>query len=243
MTRPVAAPSKLGYSAWFSALAFVIALAFAGFAYFLAKTEMQYELNGRYIAAIVTDKERRERVGSNGNTQYTYYLFYRFATPEGQPVAGEDSVWRDTYFETSVDQDIEVQYLPHDPDTNRLAGSGNWIGIYVVTGLGAVALFVAVILFVRALLNRLADLRIVRNGVLRAGDVIEIQDVETKPGRPAKSAVLYAYKGDDGQAYQGTSAPRPSVDLSSYQPGDHLDIYVDRRDPSRSAWARDIGVL
>jgi Protein of unknown function (DUF3592) len=219
-------------SFWIGPLFFIFGVMVVGF----VSGQLQYEDGGDDAQGTVLGKSI-ERAGEQGNTRY--WVYYRFATRQGQVVQGTAQVSVTTWESMHENDPVRVQYLRDNPMTHRLyRRSGRSVpiigpGIYLLPGL---------LLFLAGLRRVWIWHRLVGHGVRATGTVSAVKralfgsDWSGRGVSEWQRIIQYLYEDDLGQAHQGRSGYLSSAEASRWRVGDRCNIRVDRERPARSVW-------
>ncbi|MEM7427523.1 MAG: DUF3592 domain-containing protein [Pseudomonadota bacterium] len=118
--------------------------------------ESQFESSGTVAAGSVLSK-RIETDYDEGRRYDTPMIAFRFKPANGSPVTGESKIRPGLYETLKAGDQIDVLYLPDDPETNRLVSaqpmSGS--GAAVIMGLGGLFVLLGLLLL-RAVVRQTA---------------------------------------------------------------------------------------
>ena len=223
-------------SFWIGPLFFIFGVIVA----VLVSGQLQYEDGSDDAQGTVLGKSI-ERAAEQGNTRY--WVYYRFATRQGQVIQGTAQVSVTTWESMHENDPVPVQYLRDDPMSHRLYRRSDsrsvpivGSGIYLLPGL------LGLLLFLAGLRRVWIWHRLVGHGVRTTGTVSAVKgasfgsDWSGRGVSEWQRIIQYRYEDDTGHAHQGRSGYLSSAETSRWRVGDRCDIRVDRARPARSVW-------
>ena len=211
-------------------------LAVAGVRSVLLEKRLQSE--GLIAQATIDGKETHQP----GKTVY-FDITYTFVTADGCTIHGRDDLPKATWEPLEPGDTIEVQYLPSDPERNRLAsddpqglGRAMWAAVLVPVPFLLASLALLGRMYRRT--SRHADL--LRRGVLVGGIVdekTEREEMRIKRGCPCN--VRFHFQLPGGQIRHAEELVTEIEFVQKLQPDGPVGVIYDPRNPERCAVFRE----
>ncbi|HEV8534387.1 MAG TPA: DUF3592 domain-containing protein [Candidatus Limnocylindria bacterium] len=210
------------------ALLAVLAVPLLAFTVKGAYDEYRYQTASATATGTVQDK----RV-SSGRYSDTYRLTYAFVDRGGVTRTGRGEVSRATYDQARVGSRYTIQYLPDEPDTNRVLGHDD---ILPIAGLMAGSLFglaLGVFLFVSSHRRLAAAKRIGSSGQPVSATVTKLKKSQV---RGVGTAVTLEYEYDDpyGRRRRGRGPLMYPSEAARYTVGGAVRVLIDPDRPGDS---------
>lgn len=191
------------------------------------------DASGITVMAQITDRERVETTGSDGETKVTYYLTFRFEQ-DGVVIEERKSVGRSQYVGSPIGIGSEVRFLPSNPSgfevyvgATRDAARGFQVGALFLAGIGLVLSYLRGLNVVKALRAR-------RSGQVEEAEVLEVRYSGFRINK-ARQYRLH-WKTDSGA--QGKSWLRPLGGFDGFDPGDRIVVFTFK---DTAVWRGDVG--
>ncbi len=197
-------------------------------------TEVRYAVEGEVADGVIVEK----RVARGKNTNH--YATIRFRLPDGLDVEDEEQVDADRWRRLAAGARVRVSYLRSAPHQNRLHGETSWGEAFVLAAFGGIFGGVGGFLSWRAAHNVQLWRRLLREGALAEGTVVEVATTNVRINRQPRFVIRYQYTDPNGQPQQGRSHYLPPDEAERWRPGDVGEVRYDPRRPELSMW---IGTL
>ncbi|MEM6482546.1 MAG: DUF3592 domain-containing protein [Pseudomonadota bacterium] len=193
----------------------------------------RFESEGVNTRGEASDKYSEESRNSDGQLRTVFYLVVRFETQSGQLVEVERRISAAAYRETQLGQEIELWYLPDDPERVVWRHGAKRDDARVIQAL----IWAFGLLWLGSIwyIGRMAvgGLRARWYGRQSTAEVVEVQ----KHAR-FKRPPLYHLVWRDAEGRLGSSVDRGGAELQVFHPGQEIDVY---RGVKRTWWAGDVG--
>lgn len=174
------------------------------------------------------------RASRNRSTEYE--VAYRFTGPDGELIQGQQEVSSDLWDSLTERGPVEIEYLPGDPHTHRVAGETDWVFILVFSILGGMFTGAGGVIFGISLKNRLARSRLLDHGQPATATVTKVQESNMSVNGRRQWRIIYRYLDMYGVQHEGKSGYLPPDEAHRWEPGDQGRIYHDPQAPEKSAW-------
>jgi len=220
---------------WFGAIWLVLGVVLLGFGISATMGERRYQAEGRVVPGAVVSKFI-ERAKRDEKPTTEYLVAYRFTTESGQAVEGNASVSPQEWDQLEEGKPVQIRYLPHAPQSNRLAekSTGGDAIVNLLLGLGVGAL--GGVLFTKGFRSARREVRLRRDGVTAQGTVLEIGPSWLAINRVRQMEVRYRYTDHMGQTHEGKSDPLSPDESDAWRPGETGTVRFDRKRPQESIW-------
>jgi len=131
---------------------------------------------------------------------------------------------------------VQIRYLPHAPQSNRLAEKSTWgdaiVNLLLGVGVGALG----GVLFAKGFRSARREVRLRREGVTTQGTVLDIGPSWLAINRVRQMEVRYRYTDHTGQTHEGKSDPLSPDEADAWRPGETGTVRFDRKRPQESIW-------
>ncbi len=201
----------------------------------------QWQSQGRFAeeavrveGKVLTKEITRASRESRSSTRYS--VRYRFEALDEQSYEGRQDIDVDLWEALEEQGPIELEYIPDDPHTNRVAGQGDWVLVSVFTLLGGAFTLAGGIIFGISLRKKLARSRLRREGQLVGATVTGLQETNMSVNRVRQWRILYSYRDLYGVEHQGKSGYLSPQEAQRWEEGDQGQAYHDPQQPEKSLW-------
>ncbi len=198
----------------------------------LGLNEGRYESDGREIDGTVVGT----RIDSSGDDT-EYEVTYRFTPPGGgrEFVATHD-IDRDDWERLAEGDPIRIEYVPDEPQLNRPAGTGGWVGPIIAGTLGGLLAPAGGGLVALGIRRVLRHRELLREGVLTEGTVIGAEMTSYRVNRRRQWIIVYRYTDRLGGEHIGRSDHMPMDRATAWQPGMTAPVRYAAENPAESVW-------
>jgi len=170
-------------------------------------------------------------------TSTEYRVSYRFTAAGGRSIEDSHALSVDAWEALTEQGPIRVEYLPSDPETNRVAGADDWPLVAITLGLGGMLASIGGVLFLAASRRVLLQRRLWRSGLVAEGSVTVVEETNVKLNDRRLWRFTYRYVDHRGQSQTGKSGLLSFREATACQVGDSGDVRYDAEHPERSLWA------
>lgn len=189
--------------------------------------------------AVITDRETRTRRDSEGRTQTSYHLSYRFEM-EGRASGdiwqeGSQSVSQRFYNRHRVGDRVPVVYVPHDPRRSQVEPGRDLILGAVFGGVGAMSLLLTLGLGWWMWQRKLSAIRALQHGEMRQARVTGHSMTSLRVNDQPRYAVDWI----DATGARGRTGPLSPKRLALAPIGSTIVIYVDP-ETDRGWWEEEV---
>ena len=203
----------------------------------LINSERAYENDGTTVPGTVVGKNIETRRDSdNKGTSTYYYLKYKF-TPEGaSEIEGSGSVDSTLYEQKSPGDHISVQYLRHDPGSNRIAQKPSFVIGYVFLAIGVLLGGCGVATLLYDIKMRRLYSRLNRDGMMVEGTVTSVEPGSLTINNVTQWRVSYTFRDMKGQEISGKTPHMDPDTAMQWESGDKGKVKYDRNNSSLNIW-------
>ena len=198
-------------------------------------TNQKFNAESRKANAILISKRQETRWNSSEKrNDIYYYLKYKFKPTNAAEITNEVSTFEDEWNKYQEGGAIEIEYLPQDPSSNRVAGSGDNVGAYLMAGFGSIMLLIGSLFSGIDIKKRLVERSIRKNGIETTGTVTSVRTGSLKVNNVSQMIVSYTFKDRIGRSYSGQTGhikPRYTKGITN---GSMCKVYYDKDDPSKN---------
>jgi len=181
-----------------------------------------------------TIRHARSSGSDRGSTQYR--VSYRFQAGDGPLHEGSSEVDVHLWEALREQGPVQVQYLPDEPATNRVAGSADYAGAAVMAGVGGLFSVAGGTIFLFSLIKRISRNRILESGMPAEAEVISVGPTNMSINRVRQWRITYHYHDLYGRVQQGRSDYLMPHEADSWNTGDTGRVMYDRERPEKSIW-------
>jgi len=183
---------------------------------------------------VLTRNIRRAKSDTRTSTQYS--ITYRFTAADGKTYEGSDKV--DVHlWERLVEQGpVGIEYLPGQPDRNRIAGNSQWSNTVIMGLLGSGFTVAGGIIFGLSVRSRLESRRLLRHGLLAEGQITKVYETSVRINRMSQWRLDYRFTDYMGRPQEGRSAYLAPEEALRWKEGDSGEVRYDKNRPKRSLW-------
>lgn len=216
----------------FGSIWFFVGSIFAVVGAGMAWNDWRYDKQGVVVEATVV--RTYTTTGSKGSRYY--YVEYQFTAQDGHVRQSHDKVDRNTWQDLARGSKIRIQYLPSNPDSNRIPQSSNLWGAIGFSAFGGVFGGIGGFLFFRGL-NRVRTVqRLLREGVRIEGTVVSVEESSISVNRVRQWVVKYSYRDHMGQTHEAKSDYMSPGEASKWNEGDKGAVRIDQNQPEVCYW-------
>ncbi len=175
----------------------------------------------------------------DNRTSTEYVVRYRFQTPDGQSWEGSSEVDVGLWEAVREQGPVEVEYLPDDPSTNRVAGQSGeqWVVVLVFSLLGGAFTLAGAAIFGFSLRRRLLDSRLRETGQQAFGTVVADEATGMRVNNVRQWRLRYTYLDLYGVQHEGKSGYLSPEEAQQWKEGDQGLVFHDPQAPEKSVWS------
>jgi hypothetical protein len=217
----------------FGAIFLLVGAVFLLFGAMEAREEARYERERQVVEGMVLAKHVR-RATANEGTEYR--VSYRFSTDDGRTIEASSSIGIGAWEELVERGPILIEYLPAEPSTNRVAGTGGWAAVLITLTLGAILGLVGAGTSLAGWRRIRLERRLRLHGLAAEGKVVAVEPTNVHLNRERLWRLRYEYSDSSGRRHVGQSGYRSWGEAEGWQPGDIGGVRYDADDPELSIW-------
>lgn len=228
---------------WFGGLWLGVGLILLTAGIWLALTTLErqerFEAGAERTQGTVLTKYVRRSNSSGSSTSSTrhYGVTYRFTTPDETVIEGDARLDTDLWDRLEEQGPIAIEYLSDDPGINRIAGDEDGLVEAVIfPTVGGVFTLLGGFVFVRGVGQVRRHRRLLRDGVLTSGTVVEVRPTKVRINRIPQYALSYRYQDHAGRTYVGRSGLLSPEAAAAWAPGASGPVRYERQRPQVSLW-------
>jgi hypothetical protein len=220
---------------WVGVIFFIVGIVFTVIGIQTLSTEQAYRTTGSMIDATVLGKSiERAKQGENSRTRYV--VNYRFLADHDQEIESVTEVPVEEWEILEAGSQLQVTYLPHSPETNRVDGENEWIAALVFMSIGGIFTLLGGGLALTDLRWIIRAIRVSRHGLITQGTVVRAEPTSIMINRIPQWSVSYRYRDNLGHEHEGTSHLISPKEGGLWKKGDSGTVRFDDKRPSISVW-------
>jgi hypothetical protein len=173
---------------------------------------------------------------ATSDTSTRYEILYRFALPGGATVERAAPVDVAEWERLESGASIEVQYLPGDDDSVRLAREPRVAANAAMFTLGGVLASIGAVLLTFGARDVRRKSRLYRHGTPAVATVVAIEETNVRINRQPQWRIRFSYSDRVGQERRGVSGYMSASQAHAWQRGDSGVVHFDPERPEHVLW-------
>jgi len=184
---------------------------------------------------VITKTTRTSSSGTGSRSRNQHYeIIYRFAV-QGEMREGRDELTQDDWDRLKQGGPVEVQYLPDNPSSNRLAGPSRWFENALFVLIGLVLTATGAVGGVRAARRARLDARLQQQGISTKGTITELAPGMLKLNDVKQWRLRYEYEDAQGRRHV-QMFDLPEEEARQWKVGDVGLVRYDPATPTEAVW-------
>jgi hypothetical protein len=198
--------------------------------------EQRYREQARSIRAAVVDKGLQPATAS-ASTRYE--VTYLVAIPDTVPFHRTEAIDVTAWERLERGSEVELQYLPDQPGSIRLARDDGIAAVAVLFGVGALLASIGAVLTTLGVRDVRRKVHLLHHGTPADATVVGHEETNVRINRRTQWRVTYTYRDLTGREQHGQSGYLSAVEAHEWQPGDTARVHFDRERPELVLWLGD----
>lgn len=198
----------------------------------IAWEESRFSSEGRRVQATVLGKSIDPGDADEGTE---YFVQYRFTDAAGTVRDGSDQVGFSVYDAAREGGPIEVEFIPDDPDANRV-GTEDAALSWIILGVGVLVLLIGAAVALSGWRGFRRERRLWRDGIPAAAEVTSVEETNVRVNRRQMWRIRYRFVDASGSTHEGSSGYLGWDEVRDLRSGDRGTIRYDPRRPDESIW-------
>lgn len=196
-------------------------------------SDRRYANDARAGRARVTGKTMQPATSS---TSTRYDITYRIALDDGRVAQSTEAVDVSRWERLEAGSLVNVQYLPGEPDSLRLAREPRVAANAVPLGLGLLLASTGLVLFAGGARDVRRKLRLLRHGMPADAIVVAVEPTNVRINRKTQWRIRFRYPDRTGQEREGSSGYMSASAAHNWNEGDIGRVHVDPEQPESVLW-------
>lgn len=198
----------------------------------MAWQESRFGSEGRSVVGTVLGKSIDPGDRDEGTR---YFVQYRFTDADGNVRDGSDQVGFAVYDTAREGGPIDVQFIPDDPGTNRVATDDSVVS-WIILAVAVLALAIGIAVALSGLRTFRRERRLWRDGTSADAEVTSVEETNVRVNRRQMWRVRYRFADASGSTHEGASGYLGWDEVRDLRSGDRGSVRYDPRRPGESIW-------
>lgn len=233
--------AKRSFPFWFGGIWLLCGVPFLVIGLYVGLTTLRdngrLEREGQVAPGMVLTKRISRSNDSQGRQTTSYWVGYRFSTPDGTIVKRETQVSGRLWDRLVEREPVAVTYLPGRSQTSRIENEGaDWLLPGIFTLLGVVFAGAGGLIFGKGMRGIRRELRLRDEGAMVEATVVDVGPANVSFNGVPQWRIVFRYVDHRGRTHDGESSIMAPEEAQAWKPGDRATARFDTRAPGTSVW-------